>query len=434
LALVVIACEHKSAPDAGPPVIIDRVPPTPDGGWPDAGAGLELFHNGRDLAGWMKRYWIWYLSGPNRDPGREGDMAFVPLPDGTSPDGGTTYVGAITTQLSSTDHFVLPLIAYYGETYLPDSGKPDDDEADIAPDPDYLPPSMSLTLTIDGVTVVKSPPNDLSLQFYGRQNFTPPIKYALPTSYGATGALWVKGVGLIHTPLSPGKHTIHLTEYNVNQGHGYDNTWTIVVPGAADAGTPDAGLGLELSHGGKDLSAWLKQYSAWNALGSNPDAGREGDLVYLPLPLLQNPDGGILYTGKLTLHLAPSDHFFMPLIAYYGETYQPDSGKPDEVADVESPDIDYRPPALKVALTIDGVTVLKSPPGDLSLLFCPEQPFSPPLRYPSAASYGATGAIWVKGLALIHTPLAVGKHSMHLVESSANQKIAYDNTWTIIVP
>jgi hypothetical protein len=433
LTLGLIACERKPAPDAGVrPTLIDAGSPIDaghahDSGWPDAGPGLELFHNGRDLAGWMMEYWRWSHTGLP-DAGREGDMVFLPLPRGMNSDGGSIYTGTLSLQLAPTDHFVLPLMAYIAESYLPDSGTPDDDETDDGADVAYLPPSMRVALTIDGVAVVQSPPGDLSLQFYGRQNFVPPIQLPMATSYGAAAEIWAKGIGVLHEPFAPGKHTIHLVEYSANRGHGYDNTWNITVP------SPDAGRGLELDHRGKTLATWFKQYWAWHATGDDPDAGREGDVVYLPLPLVHNLDGGILYTGTLSMHLAPTDHFMLSLYSYVGERYLPDSGTPDDDEDYEAPDDDYLSKSMNITLTIDGFPVVKSPPGSLALLWTPRQNYTPPIVYESPSSYGAIAATYVKGFGILHVPFAKGKHTIHLVETNVNQKLAYDNTWQITVP
>ena len=51
----------------------------------------------------------------------------------------------------------------------------------------------------------------------------------MPTDYGAVGALWVKGIGVLHGPLEPGMHVLHLQESSDAFMGGYSNTWNITV-------------------------------------------------------------------------------------------------------------------------------------------------------------------------------------------------------------
>ena len=55
------------------------------------------------------------------------------------------------------------------------------------------------------------------------------IPYDMPTDYGAVGALWVKGIGVLHGPLEPGMHVLHLQESSDAFMGGYSNTWNITV-------------------------------------------------------------------------------------------------------------------------------------------------------------------------------------------------------------
>lgn len=79
------------------------------------------------------------------------------------------------------------------------------------------------------MTTIDSEVDDLADFFFEPQLFEPTIPYDMPTDYGAVGAIWVKGIGLLHVPLEPGEHTLHLVLLSEDAGVGYDNTWNITV-------------------------------------------------------------------------------------------------------------------------------------------------------------------------------------------------------------
>ena len=199
------------------------------GGGPVDAGQVVTSHGGEALPAWMKAYWQWSLSGAAADAGRRQDVIFLPLPDGSPLDGGVVYAGTLSITLTRADSFAVPLYAYTGERYLADSGIPDD-PTNAPPDSDYTGTSQALVLTLDGVKLIDSSRDSLTPYFYPAQSFDMPIRYPAPTTYGAIAAIWNKGLGILHTPLPPGAHTLHLEEFNSTQMFGYSNTWNITVP------------------------------------------------------------------------------------------------------------------------------------------------------------------------------------------------------------
>jgi hypothetical protein len=184
---------------------------------------LETEHGGRSLGQWMQSYWQWNLTGTGT--ARSGDVVFLPIPNGTDPDGDMTFTGSMDVSMSASDVFAMPLFVWVGETY--GGTMPDDDPASPTR-ADFV--ATHLVLTLDGNTVLDSGHgSDLSPYYFDAQHFDATITYPMPTSYGATGAIWVKGLGILHVPLSRGTHVLHLVERNDAAGVGFDNTWNITV-------------------------------------------------------------------------------------------------------------------------------------------------------------------------------------------------------------
>jgi hypothetical protein len=188
----------------------------------EATSGVETSHGGTDLATWMKQYWTWTISGTGT--GRSGDMAYLPLPNATDPDGDGTFTGVLDTTLAAADGFVLPMLAWVGERY--DDGTPDDDrthfsEADFA--------ATTVTVTLDGTKIIDSAAGPINDYYYGPLDFDAPIVYPAPSDYHSIAAIWVQGIGFLHAKLTAGVHTLHLQEHNAAMGLGYDNTWNITV-------------------------------------------------------------------------------------------------------------------------------------------------------------------------------------------------------------
>jgi hypothetical protein len=193
------------------------------------GSGVETSHAGRGIGAWMKDYWAWSLSGTGE--GRADDRVFLPLPMATDPDMDGTLTGEIDVTLQEGEGFMLPMFVWIGETY--EGGAPADDDPAMFPDALFTGEAMDVTITLDGETILSSETDDLTDFFSGMQTFDPRIDYATPIEYApdvhAIAAIWLKGIGFLHGPLSPGEHTLHLVEHNSDAMVGFDNTFHITV-------------------------------------------------------------------------------------------------------------------------------------------------------------------------------------------------------------
>lgn len=189
------------------------------------GAGVETDHGGHTLGEWMKMYWQWNISGSAT--ARSGDIVFLPLPNATDPDGDHIFTGEINTDLAAADGFALPMFVWVGETYM--GGMPANDDPALPPATSFT--GMRVVVTLDGVNIIDSMHDNLQQYFFAAQNFDATIPYAMPTSYGAIGAIFVKGIGFLHAPLAVGTHTLHLEEFNSDPmvNTGFSNTWHITV-------------------------------------------------------------------------------------------------------------------------------------------------------------------------------------------------------------
>ncbi len=89
--------------------------------------------------------------------------------------------------------------------------------------------TLNITLQIDGVTVLDAGNHmRYSSEFY----FDPII--TLPAAFAPyAGIIWLEGIGTVHSPFSPGTHTIKLDAKNTQPAFGfifeYHNTWTVTV-------------------------------------------------------------------------------------------------------------------------------------------------------------------------------------------------------------
>jgi len=178
---------------------------------------------GKTLGGWMKLSWSWQLGGSKA--GTVKNVSFLPIPAGEpSDEDPNIFVGEADVTLRSGNAFALPMFVWTGETY--NNGTPDDDPA--------FPPESAFTgadvlVKLDGKAILSSLTDDMSEFYFGIQYFDSTIEYPEATSYGSIGANWVKGLGFVHTPLSPGRHTLELFVYSPDFGVGYANTWNITV-------------------------------------------------------------------------------------------------------------------------------------------------------------------------------------------------------------
>lgn len=209
----------------------------------------------RTLPEWMQTYMTWWLGAGRangKDPGRVGNVQLLPLPEGNDVklvQGDGTYgdpavlEGHKEVRLEPNTYFVLPVITWIGEKYTGHGGAgyPDD------------PPLPSSTMGVNGDLGVPSPKVTLdgqplidstNVQQYYYDPATLHITYSKPSPYGSTGAIFTQGVGIVHSPLSEGSHTLtvdswtmappdssYLNPHLYPEGIGvhYINTWTITV-------------------------------------------------------------------------------------------------------------------------------------------------------------------------------------------------------------
>lgn len=366
---------------------------------------MEVEHGGLGLGAWMKAYWTWLLSGTG--DAKLQDRAFLPMPQGVD-NGSGVWVGQADAALETADGFVLPLLAWTGETY--NNGTPDDDP-NVAPLHDEF-VATTLLVTLDGLPIIDGA-NGLDPFYYPAETFDSPIMYPAPSSYGSTGAIWVKGLGFLHTPLAIGAHTLHLAETNVGLNQAYDNTWNISVGG------------VEAAHGGVSLGGYMKAYFGW-AIGGAAET-RLGDRMFLPTPQGTDNGSGVL-VGTQDVTLAAADGFVLPLFVWIGESYN--NGTADD--DPAAPPLRDAFLATQLHVTLDGVTIVDDTLG-LGEYWFDAETFDTPLTYPAPTSYGSIAAIWVKGMGFLHAPLATGTHTLHLVETNTGLGVAWDNTWNLTV-
>ena len=226
LLLTLTACGPSGSVDAGRDVTMsDSATATDVVASGDASTGIETTHGGRSLGEWMKRYWAQTISGAGMP--RDMDVAFLPIPNGTAPDGGSTTVGSANVTIGAADSFALPMFVWVGETYM--GGMPADDDVTMPPDSDFTGPGNRIVVSLDGVEIINSTRDMLSRFFFSAQRFDMTIPYPMPGPNRAIGAIWVKGVGFLHRPLSVGTHTLHLEQFSSAAMAGYRNTWTITV-------------------------------------------------------------------------------------------------------------------------------------------------------------------------------------------------------------
>jgi len=179
---------------------------------------------GKTLAQWQDIYWRWTYGGltvptdANGNAVVNGNVVLMPLPN--APGDGTP--GHLNVTLNSGQAFVLPLWALLGNSYS--DGTPNDPLVDVS-----VLQTLNITLKIDGVTVLDAGNH---MQYYSEFYFDPII--ALPAAFAPyAGIIWLEGIGTVHSPFSPGTHTIKLDAVNTQPAFGfffeYHNTWTVTV-------------------------------------------------------------------------------------------------------------------------------------------------------------------------------------------------------------
>jgi hypothetical protein len=165
---------------------------------------------GKTLSEWQQLYFSWYFMG---GPDHVGQVKFlaIPAPDPALTTGSGTYddpqflYGHLDVTLASATPFVLPVIVWIGETYLPATGYPDDPPL---PATLFTDPSRTIKVYIDGSRVMDSAQASVSPFYFGPVPLQ--VTYSEPTSYGSIGAIFVQGIGFVQPPLSVGTHTIEL--------------------------------------------------------------------------------------------------------------------------------------------------------------------------------------------------------------------------------
>ena len=188
-------------------------------------------YHGKTLSEWMTLYWTWNISG---GPDRIGNVKFMPLPVGEvvqgsgSLDDPLVVEGFLEVSHPRNTAFVMGIAAWIGETYDPELGIPDDTPLDSE-----LFLNSNVLITMDGKKVIDSSQGSLYKFYYGPTDFVPPLIYDTPTDYGAIGAIWSQGLGMVHPPLPRGVHRMLLTSElrlpDFDLHVIFHNEWRIVV-------------------------------------------------------------------------------------------------------------------------------------------------------------------------------------------------------------
>src|SRR5215472_9172847 len=164
---------------------------------------------GKRLPEWMQLYITWLLAGGSD---HVGPVTFLAIPSGNVIEGTGTFDDPATVQghldvrQAPGTPFVLAVVGWFGETYLPSLGYPDDPPlpAEFFTDPS----KATIKVYVDGTRVMDSTIASVSPFYYGPVDLD--VTYPAPTSYGSTGAIFTQGIGFVHPPLSVGTHTIQL--------------------------------------------------------------------------------------------------------------------------------------------------------------------------------------------------------------------------------
>jgi hypothetical protein len=185
--------------------------------------GLATDHAGRDINDWMEAY---LRSAITRGSPIDGDVTFIPIPLGTDPEHDRTYTGALDTTLGAGQWFALSLVDMVGESH--DDGTPPDVADDYATRDVFV--GIHARIMLDDVVLLDTTAGDSLEPYYFDTPFDPIVRYPEPTHYHANAAIWARGVGILHSPLASGVHTLHILELLEDANIAYDNTWTITVP------------------------------------------------------------------------------------------------------------------------------------------------------------------------------------------------------------
>ena len=180
---------------------------------------------------------------------------------------------------------------------------------------------------------------------------------------------------------------------------------------------------------GKTLAQWQDTYFRWwiGQLSIPPDANGNAavnGVVLMPLPNASG-DGT---PASLSVTLNNGQAFTVPLFFLLGTSYT-DGTPPDPMVDSSFFN------GLNLTAQIDGVTVMDS---NNAANYYSQFSFAPaiPISFPPIDS-----VIWCQGLAMVHSPLSVGTHTLKL-DLKSTQALPpgfgggfpeYHNTWSITV-
>jgi hypothetical protein len=190
-----------------------------------AGYASARSRDGHSLANYMTKYWAWAFG--TGYPDHSGDVTFVEIPPTAVFDPvSKMQFGETDVTLTKHESFFIPIFAFVGERYA--DGTPDDRpsvvDEDVFTDADVV-------VTLDGRRVVDG--DDLDDLYVDTTYFHRPVAYPGPTPH-ASAAIWVKGLGFLHGPLSKGRHTLvfHVRSqwlFDYYDMWGWENTWHFTV-------------------------------------------------------------------------------------------------------------------------------------------------------------------------------------------------------------
>ncbi len=184
---------------------------------------------GKSLTDWMKGY-MTYLVGDDQ-PTRDKNVVFMPIPAAVDEDENDEtdglWEGEMDVTLKTGDAFAMTMYVWYGEIY---NNGWDPDPWDYV-DPAGITDDTNVLLKIDGKTFIDSTKDDMSDWYFefDSDQWDNPVYYPAPSSYGSIAAIWAKGLGFVHEPLSKGSHTMEIWVSNGTYGGNWHNVWHINV-------------------------------------------------------------------------------------------------------------------------------------------------------------------------------------------------------------
>lgn len=199
---------------------------------------------------------------------------------------------------------------------------------------------------------------------------------------------------------------------------------------------------------GQSLAEWIRDAIASQIATINqiPLAGLEpakNNVLFLPIPnsdTWEDWEGKSIGIGEMNLTLAPGVKSVLPILIWYGETYQDHNnvvggGYPD---DQPWPKSEFLPPKGEAVIILDGVPLVDA--SNQADFYIGPINFKETLWYPAATGYGSTGAIWCEGLGLVLPPLSPGQHTLTLYSwdywmgmVNGDAGMGWFNTWHITV-